>query len=85
VDRGALDVGGSGSAAGALDPIDVLGALGLGSLLDWDVPALVLTVPGLLLVLAVLAQMAGGLIWLPLVRRWLGGLGVRRRRSGAAP
>ena len=82
---GGLDVGGTGSgASGALDPIDVLGALGLGPLLDWAVPALVLSVPGLLLVLAVLAQMLGGLIWLPLVRRWLGGLGFRRRRGATA-
>ncbi len=83
-DPGGLQVDGPPSGAGALDPIDVVGALGLGSLLDWAVPALVLTVPGLLLVLAVLAQMLGGLVWLPLVRRWLGGLGLRRRRGATA-
>jgi hypothetical protein len=28
-----------------------------------------------------LAQMVGGLAWLPVVRRWLGGFGLRRRPS----
>jgi hypothetical protein len=50
---------------------------------EWAVPALVLSVPGLLLVLAVAAQAAAAMLWLPLVRRWLGGLGVRRRRREA--
>jgi len=27
----------------------------------------------------VAAQVAGGLAWLPFVRRWLAGIGVRRR------
>lgn len=40
---------------------------------DWAVPTLVLTVPGLLLMLAILAQAAFGLAWLPVVRRRLGG------------
>lgn len=40
-------------------------------------PALVLTVPGLLLILAVLAQAGFGLFWLPLARRRLAGIGVR--------
>jgi hypothetical protein len=53
-------------------------------MLEWAVPALVLTVPGLLLVIAVTAQLAGGLAWLPVARRWLAGIGVRRwnRRDG---
>jgi hypothetical protein len=38
----------------------------------WAVPSLVLTVPGLLLVLAVLAQAAAGAAWLPVVRRKVG-------------
>jgi hypothetical protein len=46
--------------------------------IDWAVPALTLTVPGLLLVLAVLAQLSAGVIWLPLARRF--GAGRRRRR-----
>ena len=70
-----------------LGPIDGLFTASFGDfgiMLEWAVPALVLTVPGLLLVLAVAAQIAGGLAWLPFVRRWLAGIGVRRwnRREG---
>jgi hypothetical protein len=35
-------------------------------------------VPGILLLLAVLAQALMGILWLPVTRRWLGG--DRRRR-----
>ena len=52
-----------------------------GGVLAWGYPALVLTVPGLLLLLAVGAQAIGALAWLPLVRRRLGGFGIRRRRE----
>jgi hypothetical protein len=51
---------------------------------DWAVPALVLTVPGLLLMIAIATQAAIGLAWLPVVRRWLGGdrrRGMRRAVS----
>jgi len=70
-----------------IDGIDGLATASLGSpgvIIELAVPALVLTVPGLLLVLAVAAQIAGGLAWLPVVRRWLAGIGVRRwnRREG---
>ena len=41
-------------------------------------PALVLTVPGILIVIAVLVQTLIGLAWLPVARRWLGG---DRRRA----
>jgi Big-like domain-containing protein len=50
---------------------------------EWAVPALVLTVPGILIVIAVLAQALIGLAWLPIARRWLGG-DRRRRRVRAA-
>jgi len=50
---------------------------------EWAVPALVLTVPGLLLILAVLAQATIGLAFLPVARRWLGD--DRRRRSRPQP
>jgi hypothetical protein len=43
-----------------------------------------LGVPGLLLILAVMAQGLVSLAWLPMVRRWLGGFGVRRRRRTEA-
>jgi hypothetical protein len=52
---------------------------------EWAVPVLVLTVPGLLIVIAVLVQSLIGLAWLPVTRRWLGN--DRRRRpvlSGVA-
>lgn len=52
-----------------------------GGLVAWSYPALVLSVPGLLLVLAVIAQMAGALAWVPVVRRALGGVGLSRRRA----
>ena len=50
---------------------------------EWAVPALVLAVPGILIVIAVLAQALIGLAWLPIARRWLGG-DRRRRRVRAA-
>jgi hypothetical protein len=51
---------------------------GFGSI-EWAVPAFALGVPGLLLMIAVGAQTIVGVAWLPFVRRWLGGFGVRRR------
>jgi hypothetical protein len=48
--------------------------------IEWAVPAFALGVPGLLLILAVTAQGLVSLAWLPMIRRWLGGFGVRRRR-----
>jgi hypothetical protein len=68
----------------AIDGVGDLGVIGLGGLVVWAVPALVLSVPGLLLVLAVLAQAMGGLLWLPVARRWLGGFGIRRRHATGA-
>jgi hypothetical protein len=47
---------------------------------EWAVPAIVLAVPGLLLIVALLAQAAIGVVWLPMVRRHLAGVGLRRRR-----
>jgi hypothetical protein len=52
--------------------------------LDWAIPALAMSVPGLLLILAVIAQLSAGAVWLPIVRRWLGGFGVGRRRKDRA-
>ena len=43
-------------------------------------PGLVLTVPGLLIVLAAIAAQAlGAVAWLPVVRRRIGAFGLRRR------
>jgi hypothetical protein len=65
---------------GKIDGLGDIGLVGLGGLVEWAVPAVVLSVPGLLLLLAVLAQTVGGVLWLPVARRWLGGFGFRRRR-----
>ena len=48
-----------------------------GRAFDWAVPGVVLSVPGLVLVLAILAQAMGALAWLPLVRRRIGAFGFR--------
>jgi hypothetical protein len=68
------------------DPLISLVDVGFTSLddLDWAVPALTLTVPGLLLIIAVIAQATAGAFWLPFVRRWLGGFGVAKRRRKPA-
>jgi hypothetical protein len=46
----------------------------------WTVPAVAMGVPGLLVLVVVLVQLAGGAAWVPVTRRALGSLGVRRRR-----
>jgi hypothetical protein len=58
----------------SLAAIDRLGSL------TWAVPSLVLAVPGLLLVLAVMAQAVGGALWLPVIRRRIGGFGLGHRK-----
>ena len=67
-------VGGLGGAvSAALDSLP-------GGLAVWAFPAFVMSVPGLLLILAIGAQALGALAWLPLVRRRLGGFELSRRR-----
>ena len=62
--------------------VDLAGAgLAFGGLFIWAVPGLILSVPGMLVVLVILAQAAGGLAWLPIARRRIGGFGIRERRS----
>ena len=39
---------------------------------EWAVPALVLSVPGLFLIIAVAVETLIGLAWLPVARRWVG-------------
>ena len=53
---------------------------GLGSLTEWAIPGLALAVPGLLVLFAIIAQTIGGILWLPVTRRWLGAFGIGRRR-----
>jgi hypothetical protein len=80
-DDGRFNVGLGGLGLGPIDGLIDVDVVGFDGLIEWAVPALVLSVPGLLLLLAVLAQSAAGLLWLPMVRRWMGGFGLRRRRS----
>jgi len=56
---------------------------GTSVMIEWGVPAVALSVPGLLVIAVVVAQALGGLVWLPLVRRWIGSFGVLRRRGRA--
>ncbi len=56
-----------------------------GNTFEWAVPGLILSVPGLLLLLAIAAQAFGALVWLPLVRRRIGSFGLRPGgRSGGS-
>ncbi len=71
---GPFDAAAPGGEAGIdldLGPVTLVG-------FEWAVPALVLAVPGLLIVI-VTAQAAIGLAWLPVARRWLGADHRRRR------
>jgi len=47
---------------------------------EWAVPALILSVPGLFLLLAVAVESFIGLAWLPIARRWVGEDDRSRRR-----
>jgi hypothetical protein len=58
--------------------------LAFGSDFQWVVPGLVLTFPGLLIVLVVALQAAGALAWMPIVRRRLGATDDRAARTGRA-
>ena len=51
-----------------------------GGWISWSYPALVTSVPGLLLLIAIAAQAFGALAWIPIVRRGLAGVGIDRRR-----
>lgn len=65
-------------------PFDTGGVPGFG-VFDWAVPGVILTGPGLLLIVLILAQAMGALAWLPVVRRKIGAFGLGRRHppSGA--
>jgi hypothetical protein len=56
--------------------LDVLATLGV---FAWAVPGALLTAPGLLLILVILAQSMGALAWLPVVRRKIGDFGLNHR------
>ena len=71
--------GGPGEPEANFDGVvfDTLGGLP-GGLVAWAYPAFAVSVPGLLLLLAVAAQAIGAFAWLPLVRRRLGDFGLGR-------
>jgi hypothetical protein len=80
-------IGGTGGDDGPRPPIggldsavsSVIVELGLAA---WSVPAVAIGVPGLLVLVVVLLQLAGGAAWLPVVRRSLAGIGLRRYEPG---
>ena len=77
---------GSIGRGGPNSPDVTFGSLGsLSFSFEWLIPSLVVSVPGLLLLLVIGAQLLAGAAWLPLVRREVGdfGLGSRRRRRAA--
>jgi hypothetical protein len=53
--------------------------------LDWAVPGVILTGPGLLLLVLIAAQAVGALAWLPVVRKRMGAFGFGRRRRAPGP
>jgi hypothetical protein len=73
-----LQIAGPPGASVDLGPIDVGGT---GLAIEWLVPTLVVTVPGILLMLAILAQGAGALLWLPYAKRTLDDDRRRRPRN----
>jgi hypothetical protein len=68
---------------GELVAVDIGGSSVLSGTMEWVVPSVALTVPGLLLVVIIVAQTLGALAWLPAVRRSLGGFGINRRARDA--
>jgi hypothetical protein len=69
--------GGSAAGAAIFEGFGSEFAALFGRAFDWAVPGLVLSVPGMLLVLAIAAQAVGAFAWLPIVRRRIGGFGLR--------
>lgn len=65
-------------AAGADLAAAILDGLGMGT---WAVPTATIGGIGLLVILTIMAQAAGGLIWLPVIRRRIGGFGLRRTKQ----
>jgi hypothetical protein len=80
---------GSVGRGGPNSPDVIFGSLGpLSFSFEWLIPSLVVSGPGLLVLIVIGAQLLAGAAWLPLVRRDVGdfGLGSRRRaRREARP
>jgi hypothetical protein len=76
---GPMAVGGT-SGDGPSDAGVSFGTMGpLDFAFEWVVPGFVLSLPGIILIVAVLAQALIGAVWLPVSRRELGDFGLRRR------
>jgi hypothetical protein len=71
-------------ARGDSNPPDVtFGSLGpLSFSFEWLIPSLVVSGPGLLVLIVIGAQLVAGTAWLPLVRRDVGEFGLGSRRRG---
>jgi hypothetical protein len=81
---------GAGSTAGreegSLESAAYLDLRFAGSV-EWLAPAALVAIPGLLIVAAMLAQLLGGIAWVPITRRLLGAPNRRSRadRTRAVP
>lgn len=74
-------------AGAGRDLADVLLGASLALALDgfgWQIPGLLISVPGLLVVVAIVLQIGGGLAWLPAVRRKLGTFGPAQQEPREA-
>jgi hypothetical protein len=74
---------GSIARGGPNSPDVTFGSLGpLSFSFEWLIPSLIVSVPGLLVVILIGAQLLVGAVWLPLVRRDMGDFGLGSSRSG---
>jgi len=74
---------GSIARGGPNSPDVTFGSLGpLSFSFEWLIPSLVVSGPGLLVLIVIGAQLLAGAAWLPLVRRDVGGFGLGSRRRG---
>jgi hypothetical protein len=77
-----MPAGPTGPSSGGAPPITLTSGFEtpMGDGFEWAVPGLVLSVPGLLIVLlAIGVQLLGAAAWLPIVRRRIGAFGFGRR------
>jgi len=65
-----------------LAPVSFKSPADLALSIEWVVPTFLITVPGILMIAIAIAQVVGGVAWLPLARRLLAGDGRKRRREG---
>ena len=74
---------GSITRGGPNSPEVTFGSLGpLSFSFEWLIPSLVVSGPGLLILIVIGAQLLAGAAWLPLVRRDVGNFGLGSRRRG---